>query len=222
MSESVLALELCMNLSITNENVNLCCHTSTGTCMSTKCKDLPTHTSIPYSSKSSWSKHFVNTLKMTWILIFIIKISWLRFVNPHPLWTVDCFKFCQNNFRDWSLITKFNENIVPQKFGAIRYGKYAAIAFIKLHKIWSSHRIPATSIFRYMYMYYCKSFHGLWLQLVQHWSWWLSLCFYCLVTARYTMCEMLHAWSITSERKSGKKSSWTTGLVQKLFNTNIT
>ena len=40
-----------MNLSITSENVNLCCCTSTSTCMSTEYKDLPTHTSIPYSSK---------------------------------------------------------------------------------------------------------------------------------------------------------------------------
>ena len=56
---------------------------------------------------------------------FLIKILWSHLMNPRPLQNVQ--NFCEKNFLDWTSNHKIHENIVPQKFGAIRYCKAFAM-----------------------------------------------------------------------------------------------
>ena len=73
---------------------------------------------VPYSSKFSWFKNFVKGRKIAWMLIFVIKFSWL--IATHARTHV---KNCHahKNFREWEVNHENHENIIPRKFGAIRY-----------------------------------------------------------------------------------------------------
>ena len=90
-----------------------------------------THQSFPHqihSSKFLWFKSFAKTLKITQILIFVLKMSWPRVVNPRPLQTVP--NFTRNIFCDWMSNCKIHENVVPRKFGAIWYSAKSSPAIV--------------------------------------------------------------------------------------------
>ena len=76
--------------------------------------------SVPYSSKFSWFKNFVNLSKLVLKYIFMIQCCPTYFPAsalyrpPHDL------QFCEYNFRDLKVNHEIHENIVPRKFRAIR------------------------------------------------------------------------------------------------------
>ena len=67
----------------------------------------------------------------------------------------------------------------------------------------------------------CHFFHSLWWQLVQHWSWSLSLCFCCLIIACYAMLENV----VCMPHYHGKETCWKMfskiGLIQILLTWKI-